>query len=471
MKIERIKSPRVIFLLAHVPQMAIGVVIVLLFSRLVSTIEFGVFAKAFAFVNIASALLYGWMQMAFMRKAAGSSESAPLDISTIGISLLSPLLPVCVAVSLLSFAGFLEAPAPVGLAAIAYASSNALSQYARGLNSPRLYAVIGLVRFLGILVLGFIFARHLPTASSLILAVAIGSLLSIPPALVFASRKTRCLCVKAGESIRKETIKSLFAYGAPASVSMLAVMIMIHGDRFLASNWLSPDLLGRYSAQVDIARQIVYPVIAALATSLVPTALSRHRRQGESDALQFIALESQSLLRLTLPLVLIVAFFPGLVMDLLLPDSYSVLVESAAGLSGLAAWLMACRLVMFDPVFHLLTKPGLIAISALAGLLTWLVVIAPMTSMLGANGLAGAGLFSSGVSLLVAFVLGFRLRVQHRFLDRSSVLLVFSGAGVFLVFKVFADYGYLENSFAAISAAGLTVCVALLLAKRRSCNG
>ncbi|HAG76200.1 MAG TPA: hypothetical protein DCL53_12205 [Thauera sp.] len=434
--------------------MAFGVVVVIVFSRLVEPGEFGVFAKAFALANIISALFYGWLQMSFLRKAVGGQGAAPLGIRLIVTSLFLPVIPVLFLVIALDFYGVLEFALLSGFSAVAYSSSIALSQYARGLNHPRLYGAISFLRFFGVIGFGALLTSLHQTAESLILSVALGGLVSLPPALFLAYKSVKSVGLQCNLE-RSPTLRELLGYGAPASISLLAVMIMIHGDRILADMWLSVDVVGAYSAQVDVTRQVVYPVIAALATSLVPVSLAKLRSDGDSLAIKHIERESGSLLAITAPLVFFAIFFPSLVISVLLPGIYAVQVDNAASLSAAGAWLMAWRLLKIDPVFHVLTQPRRIALVALIGLLFWVGSIGPLAEHFGPNGLAAAGVIAGAVSLLSGCLMIKRAAAEYTFLESGLFLRLALSLCAFFIANRFAGAGYIGTA----EAAGLAVVV------------
>ena len=449
--IRQLKNPRYLYLAAHLPQMALGVVLVVVFSRLVESSEFGVFARTYAYVNIASAFIFGWVQMSFLRKANGSSDFGPIEFVVLFQAIFASSALVLVVTIFFGAVGLLDFPLLSALAAISYSSSISFSQYARGANKPAAYALISMLRFVGILSAGLLLAYAEPSAASLIAAVAIGAALPLPYAAVMAYRNSRRLGLVV--DVRpKETLLGLLKYGFPASVSLLAVMVMIHGDRFVAGVWLPLDVLGYYSAQVDIARQTVYPIIAALATSLVPTALAKSRSVGVSEAVRYVGNESDSLLKISAPLVMVTIFFPDVVLGLLLSGDYSTQVDSIATISALAAWVMAVRLIKFDPVFHLYSKPGLISLSAIAGLVCWGVVVVPFGALFGPNGFASSALFAGVVAVLAAVFLSRRAALPCSIVGKESFRKLCIAVAIFLVFVGLVRYWGVDGEFAAIGA-------------------
>src|SRR5690606_5997594 len=88
------------YLIAHLPHMFVGVFVVLGFTRMVEPAEFGKFAASFAFVNVAGALSFGWLQTALVRLSRPNAERAgpsmallfgALGLSSIPVFLLAYL--------------------------------------------------------------------------------------------------------------------------------------------------------------------------------------------------------------------------------------------------------------------------------------------------------------------------------------------------------------------------------------------
>lgn len=403
-----LRNRRVKYLLAHAPHMLLGVALVLIFSRLVPTEEFGVFARSFAFVNIGGALLYGWLQISVLRFADGVESKRPPRWSALVLASLLPVPLLLGLAFLMDRLEIIEYPAVTALATAAYSLSVSLSQYARGLNNAFLYGLIGAVRMGGVLIFAFLAINRFPDSRALILALAVGAFASLAVGLAY-------ICFSKSESLpsRNNALKSssaislrdMLAYGAPASLSLASVMLLIHADRFVASYFLNAGDLGLYSAQVDLARQMVYPIISAIGVSLLPTAIRLEKDQGRVVSENYVFKESSFLLALVAPLIALAVFYSAEIYRLLLPVEYATPIGWAGSITALGAAFTGLRLLRFDPLFQLSMQKEKVFYSAVSGLIAWVVLAWPLAYLSGANGLASLGLIAALVSCLVAFYL------------------------------------------------------------------
>lgn len=402
-----LQNRRVKYLLAHTPHMFLGVALVLIFSRLVPTEEFGVFARSFAFVNIVGALLYGWLQISVLRFASGVELKKPPRWSALTIASFLPLLPLFGFALLMDRYEIIEHPTVTAFATASYSLSVTLSQYARGKNQAVLYGLIGAVRMVGVLLCAFVTTSHFPDSRALILALAVGALTSLLAGLayIFLTRPINLsnsnTAITTGSQVI--SLRDLLIYGGPASLSLVSVMLLIHADRFVASYFLNAGELGLYSAQVDLARQMVYPIISAIGVSLLPTAIYIENKQGRADSEIYVFKESSFLLALVTPLVALAVFYSPEIYMLLLPLEYAKPIGWVGSITALAAALTGLRLLRFDPIFQLSMQKEKVFYAAVSGLAAWAVLALPLAYLAGANGLASLGLIASLVSCFVAF--------------------------------------------------------------------
>lgn len=400
-------NPRLYYLLAHLPHMLLGVALVLVFSRLVIAEEFGQYAKGFAYINVAGALLYGWLQISLLRLAEGKEEDAGPKLTTILLAIALPIAPCFLLAGLFGWLGLIAYPIEAASAAVAYGSSVCLSQYARGINNARLYGLLGVTRLLVVFGVAYVLTRHVPNASSLLYALAAGGVAATVMGAIFIAftslRKMQPANTISRHEIRSISLNNLYRYGAPASISLVTVMLLIHGDRFVVGLLMSDAETAYYSAQADLARQMIYPIITALSISLVPQALKKNREQSIEIAQIFVDKESTTTLNLIIPILIMLLVFGNEIMEIMLPSGYVDNTKHIAALVAIGAFLTGCRLVRFDPLFHLEFKASRIGFSALTGLLCWVVGIAPLIIFYGTEGAACAGILGAIGALVYAY--------------------------------------------------------------------
>lgn len=396
-------NPRLQYLLAHLPHMLLGVALVLGFSRLVTAEEFGQYAKGFAYINVAGALLYGWLQISLLRLAEGKENNTGPKFSTISVAIILPIVPCFFLAGLFSWFGLIAYPIAAASAAVAYGSSTCLSQYARGINNAKLYGLLGTTRLLIVFGVAYVLTQRTPDAASLLYALAAGGTVATLMGAIFITFISAKNLQTAPATPCPVNLNDLFRYGAPASISLVAVMLLIHGDRFIVGLFMSNVETAYYSAQADLARQMIYPIITALSISLVPQTLKKSREQGIEMARKFVDKESTVTLNLILPILVMLLVFGNDIMKIILPAGYVDSTENIAALVAIGAFLTGCRLVRFDPIFHLELKAFKIGYSALSGLLCWVVTVVPLVIFHGTAGAAFAGILSAIGALLYAY--------------------------------------------------------------------
>ncbi|QRP64503.1 hypothetical protein I6J77_03340 [Rhodanobacter sp. FDAARGOS 1247] len=409
---------RLAYLLAHIPNMLVGVAIVLGFAHLVSPEEYGVFSVGFAFINIAGAIFYGWLQMALVRLGGGAAGQLGPKAFTVFLALLAPVIPCLILGLTLDWLNVLDYGAAAALAASAYSGASAASQLARGLNSPKMYGLIGSLRFILILVCAYGLVHFNASANSLLIAIAIGSSASIAAGLFYMPKALRENSARSAlaESKASISLPRLISYGLPASLSLIAMMLMLNGDRFILKMMFDAKVVALYSSQSGIARQMIYPFIGALSISVVPSGVKALNEHGLNAAMNFVVKESRAILFVVAPLVVVVMAFGANIARAILPVGYREGAEWIMPMSAFSALLMGCRLVRYDPAFHLQLRSREIGKCALASLVAWLVLLPLLTKLYGPIGAAIAGVIAGAVALMFAeWELGATASVKNMF--------------------------------------------------------
>lgn len=459
---------RVKYLLAHSPHMLLGVALVLVFSRLVPKEEFGVFARSFAFVNIVGAFLYGWLQVSMLRFANGVDQKRPPTWGSLVCAASFPVLPLFGLAFLLAEIDVIEHPTITALATAGYSLSVSFSQYARGANQPLLYGLIGAVRMLGVLAFAFIAVVGFPDARALVLALGVGALASVAVGLSYLWWASRAHAAKSAISVEVSgavSLRDLLNYGAPASLSLVTVMLLIHADRFVASVFLTPGELGLYSAQVDLARQMVYPIISAVGVSLLPTAIRLEKERGKEAAEHYVFKESSFLLAVVTPLIVLAVFYSAEIFRTLLPVEYASPIGWAGPITALAAAVTGLRLLRFDPIFQLALQKENVFYSAVSGLAAWMVLAWPLASLAGVNGLAALGLVAATVSCIVAFILAGPVVPSSKIVSARGQIALLSCCVVMLVDKFTGVSDPWDGVLHLIALGGLMMASVVLAVK------
>jgi O-antigen/teichoic acid export membrane protein len=402
--------------------MLIGAMIVLGFPHLVLAKEYGHFAVGFAFVSIAGAIFYGWLQLSLIRLAGGTDRHHSPSLATVALGVILPLLPCVLLAWLMSLTGVLTAWLPSAIAAGGFNAATAIGQMARGLHRPSLYGAVGLARCICIFTAALIFTRISATQDALLYAVGLGSFIAALIGLAGTATTLKGDLKSATAVVGRVSLSKLISYGLPASLSLVAIMVMLNGDRFVLGLLCDPVVVAAYSAQSGVARQIIYPAISALGISIVPNALLLLRQDSEVAAIQAALEESGQILTILAPVLAIAIVSGGWIATVLLPHSYRVGAALVIPLSSIAAYAMGCRLVRYDPIFHVLLKPRAIAKCAFAALFVWAILLYPAVRFFGPIGAAAAGLAAAIAANCVAEVLIRRYRVSASVTPRKAVL-------------------------------------------------
>lgn len=327
------------YLPANVVQGLVGLLSIVVFTRLLSPQAYGAYALAFSVMTLAHTCVFTWLEAAMARFHARETVAgqlpdhfATLYRTTAALALITPL--VCGAVLLLSpVSAPLKIAIGAGLLAIPFRSLAKLAQERRrAAGEVRASATLDMAQTAGAFAIGALLAwLGLGGAAPLI---GFG----VAAALCVAWVLPRELRLAPGGRFDPVRARAYAAYGGPVSLSLILALALATADRFLIGGFLGEASVGVYHAGYSLSNRTLDVMFIWLGAAGGPAAVAALERGGP-DALRTQARQQLSLmLLLCLPAAVGVALVARPLADVMIGE------QLRDGAARVTPWIAASGL-------------------------------------------------------------------------------------------------------------------------------
>jgi O-antigen/teichoic acid export membrane protein len=280
-------------LVANVLSALLGLLSVVIFTRLFSPHDYGVYLLGVGFASVVSTFLAGWFRNLILSMHARDDGTDVRGLVISGYLVCCLTAPAAYGLGRLLGLDSLAAAAAVVLAVIV-----GLFELTQDLVRARLRAITAmkatLVRAVSAVCLGVSVAILAPTGFFLLLSSALACLLAV---LVQSRTAWRGAIVKFDGS----SLLAAARQGLPLTLSLTLLAISSVTDRFMIANLVGSADAGRYIAGLDLVRQTLMMPAMSVAAVFFPLAVKIHASQGRAAVRSHLGDCVELLLSITLP--------------------------------------------------------------------------------------------------------------------------------------------------------------------------
>lgn len=283
---------------ASILQAVVGVLTILVFTRLLSSTEFGIYALAFSVCSLAHVLVFTWLEAAMARYWAGEATPEGLadlyaTLYRVGLVLSLVFIPAAVAICLLLPLGMeIRIAMAVGLIGVPIRCLlNMVKVALRARGAVRQAAGLDIFFTLAVFILGIAAAWLGLGGASPLVGLLVAPLLALPIALPLERGKQR------HGRYNPSRLKAYIAYGYPISMSLSMALILASTDRFMLAWLMNEAAVGAYHASYSIANRTLDIIFLWLGTAGAP-ALVMALEKGGARALKLAAEDQARILML-----------------------------------------------------------------------------------------------------------------------------------------------------------------------------
>ncbi|WP_296819185.1 lipopolysaccharide biosynthesis protein [Brevundimonas sp.] len=421
------------YLPANIVQGVVGVLTLLVFTRLLSAEDFGRYALAFSVMSIAHVAVFTWLEAAMARFWA--AQEGPEAMARHFATLYRAFALLCLVFLPVAGLGLwlwpLETPLKVaigvGLLGVPVRCAfRMLQERQRAEGAVAAAAGLDMAVTIGGFVVGLIAALMGLGGAAPLIGLAIAPFIA---ALIFGPLEAR---KGLGGVYERQRARDYATYGYPIAASLILALVLSSTDRLLLAAFLDEAAVGAYHAGYSLANRTLDVIFIWLGAAGGP-ALVMALERGGRPALQDAAREQgATFLLIALPAAAGLALVANPLAHLVIGEALREDAAAITPLIALSALLAGMTTYYFHQAFTLGRRTVLLlaamAVPALANVVLNLILI----PILGVTGAALATALSFGVGLLASMILGRRaiaLPVPWSALGRcAAATLVMTGA-------------------------------------------
>ena len=424
------------YLPVNVVQGVVGLLTIVLFTRVLDPAQYGAYALAFSVGSLTQTILLTWTEAAMARFLATRTEDgriadhfATLYRLWIGAAVVVPL--ACAVVAVLPLNGPLKVAVIAALASTLVNSLMKLAQERRrAAGEVSGAALLTIIQNAGGFVVGLALAFAGLGGAAPILGVGIISALCV--ALVLPGELKRM----AGGKFDKALAKAYATYGLPVSMSLILALVLASTDRLLLGAYLGEATVGVYHAGYSLGSRTLDVVFIWLGMAGAPALISALERGGQAALTEAAREQAGFMILLTLPAAVGLALVAHPLAELMVGEGLREGASHVTPWIAASGWLSGITTYYLLQAFTLARRTPLLIVSMSVPAAANVVLNLVLIPRLGLDGALWATTISYGLGALTAWVLGRRacpLPIPWDVLAKAGGASLAMGACVFLL--------------------------------------
>ena len=394
------------YLPANLVQAAVGLLTIVIFTRLLTPEQYGHYALGFTVMSLVHTVLFTWNEAALARFWAADDirGEAHDHLATIyrvwGMLVIA--LPVAAGLTFLApINGGLRWAALAGVAAILPRTLEKLFQERRrAAGEVRGSVALDIGQTGGGFILGVAFAWAGLGGAAPLLGAGLAAVLCV--AFVFRGEWAKSLDGR----FNHERLRRYFAYGAPVSASLVLALVLSSTDRLLIATFLDEASVGVYHAGYSLANRTLDVVFIWLGAAGGPALIMALERGGAASMRTAAREQCGFMLLLTVPASVGLAMVARPLADILVGPDLRVGAAQVTPWIAASGFLGGMTTYYFSQAFTLARRTGLLlaamAVPAIANVILNFVLIPHF----GLKGAMMATAISYGMGMVVYVILG-----------------------------------------------------------------
>jgi len=396
------------YLPVNVVQGVVGLLTIVLFTRLLNPAQYGVYALAFSVGSLTQTVLLTWTEAAMARFLATRIEDGRLSdhFATLfrlwlGAAVAVPL--ACAAVLLTPLHQSLKIAMVAALASTLVNSLMKLTmERRRAAGEVSGAALLTMAQTAGGFLVGLALAFAGLGGAAPILGVGVISAVCV--LLVLPGELRRM----AGGKFDKALARAYAAYGLPVSMSLILALVLASTDRLLLGAFLDEATVGVYHAGYSLGSRTLDVVFIWLGMAGAPALISALERGGQPALTEAAREQAGFMTLLTLPAAVGLALVARPLADLMVGEALRAGASHVTPWIAASGWLSGVTTYYLLQAFTLARRTPLLIVSMSAPALANVFLNLVLIPRLGLDGALWATTLSYGLGAVAAWALGRR---------------------------------------------------------------
>ncbi|KKC33818.1 oligosaccharide flippase family protein [Devosia psychrophila] len=454
------------YLAANIIAAALGLASVVIFTRIMTPAEYGIYIVGFSAAALISSLLFGGIKSSIVPFTAEGGVDIRLT-AAIPFAVLVLLIPLLY-FGIIAFAPSLSTYLlPAIFLAFAIGAFEFCLEIFRARQQTTLYLIATIVRAAAALVFSLV----------LILVFGwggVGLLISISLSYVIAglifSREIWRAPLKPFD---KKLFQGIIAFGLPMTISGAVFMLQALLDRFTVASLMGEHAAGIYGASADLVRQIILFPGVAIGSAIAPIAVRLLAKSSNQEVDRHLVESTELLLAVLAPATVGLTIVAHKLSFFVFGEDFR---QAAAVLIPIisVAWLL--RSISYQLIhvsFQMTRKPSLLILQGVGTLLVNGALLAVFVPNFGLIGAAWSVLVSELLGVMIGFALARRaypLPLDPKPWFKVALATAVMAVPTFLIGRQLSGTGFVDLAIPVIIGIALyaAACFALDIAGIRT---
>lgn len=451
-----------VYLLAQGIPSLIAFLAIVIYTRILTPAEFGIYALVYTGAILISSIFFQWLRLGLLRFYQARSDDGKTKLLA---SIFKSFWQICAIVLAISlpftlFVGDWKLVLLTVINGFSQAAFSILLERSRVELSPFRYGLVSIARASLMLIMG-IAGFEIYGIDGLLSGLFIGNTLVV----VYESLQLRPF-FKWSSASRLEVL-NLLHYGLPLTATFALAGIMGFADRYMLLWMDGQATAGQYSAAYDFTQKVIVTLMMIINLSGYPLLLKADSDRDTEMMHQRLLNSLNGLLFIGLPMTLIFVALSSQIADAFLGQAFHVQAARLLPWLGLAALIEGLKVYYFDLSFQLRQRTVMqVWVVALAALLNILlnILLIPKLAELGA---AISTIIANALALSLSFALS-RKQLQMPLWSLDTAKISIAAGFMWLVSVYFIHSSMLNNNpwieLVSCALAGLFAYALLLFA-------
>ncbi|WP_158290506.1 oligosaccharide flippase family protein [Halobacillus salinus] len=383
-------------------------VAIVIFTRLLSTADYGEYAIALASIGFLNSILFQWIRLGVLRffpQHNKTEKSKHTFLSTVKFLFLTiSVVVLVIGLPVVNFNSQFNDFQIFGTLCIVLLITQSFFQFnleiVRSELSPILYGLFSLSKALFSLVIGIFLIELGYGPISLIIGLIVGMLIPIIYSWFTTWKDTNIL------EYDKAIIKILLKYGLPLTVTLSMGMVLNSSDRLLIGWMLGSEEAGSYSVSYDLIQQSLILIMMIINLAAYPLAVKSLENGSVKQAQKQIMENTGILLLASIPATAGIIMLTPNITELMLGSEFRDVANAIIPLISIAVLLQGLKSYHFDLSFQLGEKTNLQMIPVLIAAIINLIFNLLLIPRIGILGAVYSTLISYIFAIVASFIIG-----------------------------------------------------------------
>lgn len=368
------------YLMANVVSAVFGLIMVVLFTRILGPAEYGVYIIGFGIATMTSALCFGWVKASIVPLTAGGDTDLRLT-AAIGLAGLGLLVPIAYLAAHLFLPDLLDYVLPALFLAFGIGYFEFYLETFRARQDITSYMWATIVRAVATLASAITLVMLFGLGGmGLILGSGLAYLIAT---LLFSGVQWR----RPVAPFDPARLRTLLAFGIPMTISGAIFLLQTMLDRFMVAGLLGEEAAGLYGAGADLVRQIIFFPGVAIGTAVAPIAILHFSRNDTAALDRHLNESTELLLAVVAPAIAGLAIVSPRLAGLVLGVEFHADVTTLIPIVALAWFFRTLSYQLLHVSFQMCKAPRLLVAQ---GGVTLALNAVLLTLLIPAHGLNGA---------------------------------------------------------------------------------